>query len=145
MLSMRSFNHLDLSGTAAVMIPVILIIFGPFLLLAAFILTILAMYFLFLLVAHMARRHRGYRSPADILLLRTHELHAASLASQLEDKSREVDLAHQRQVDAEYVVEELRDQLRMARDLAKLSQKQADYNSQRMSASNTSVQTTMVD
>ena len=67
------------------------------------------------------------------------------LASQLEDKSREVDIAHQRQVDAEYVVEELRDQLRMARDLAKLSQKQADYNSQRMSASNTSVQTTMVD
>ena len=127
------------------MIPVILIIFGPFLLLAALILTILAMYFLFLLVAHMARRHRNYRSPADIQLVRTHELNAASLASQLEDKSREVDVAHQRQVDAEYVVEELRDQLRMARDLAKLSQKQADYNSQRMSASNTSVQTTMVD
>ena len=127
------------------MIPVILIIFGPFLLLAALILTILAMYFLFLLVAHMARRHRNYRSPADIQLVRTHELHAVSLASQLEDKSREVDVAHQRQVDAEYVVEELRDQLRLARDLAKLSQKQADYNSQRMSASNTSVQTTMVD
>ena len=127
------------------MIPVILIIFGPFLLLAALILTILAMYFLFLLVAHMARRHRNYRSPADIQLVRTHELNAASLASQLEDKSREVDVAHQRQVDAEYVVEELRDQLRLARDLAKLSQKQADYNSQRMSASNTSVQTTMVD
>ena len=127
------------------MIPVILIIFGPFLLLAALILTILARYFLCLLVAHMARRHRNYRSPADIQLVRTHELNAASLASQLEDKSREVDVAHQRQVDAEYVVEELRDQLRLARDLAKLSQKQADYNSQRMSASNTSVQTTMVD